>query len=312
MSKRPGSPLVGNPAKVMAGESADTHTAVLETSGRAEDVTMKGQKSANKDRFPDGRPQPTEMHIIRLFTENVIGPTPCHKDVYITLKTDMLDAFSKTLRDQILNVLYPDGDYAPGGVCPEEDWVITIRSILKSRIDHVYAAHSGRRPIDRIPLIRILVPRSLAMLLNGIGLKMVLHQNFYACPAPPAAPADRGQWLITQATHARLQNFSNLVNAALQRGVIFASTISSVPEGTGWWLLRAADTRNIQRLATEDTQSVTVWAQFPDWTPADGVLAAMAATGFTGCFIDDWTDFAYKLDSLTDVVGMRASYCTQG
>ncbi|APG78354.1 hypothetical protein [Xinzhou partiti-like virus 1] len=316
MSKRPAEPAFGTPAKVMAGDSADAHTEVSGVIGQDNPVPAPRRQSANKQQLLDSelasRPKPEELNILRTYASNVIGPTPCHSDIYVLYTHTALDAFAKLVRRQILNTLYPDGDFLPQGVCSEEDWVIVVQYILKSRIDLVYANYSGRRPPDRVPLVRIVMPRSIASLINGIGVKQVFHGNFSVCPQPGDPPVDRATWLINLATHARIQSFSNLVLAALQRGVIHPGTASNLVEGTGWWLLYAANSTNRGQIATIDTQSVTVWAQFPEWTPSDGLLCAIAATGFIGTFIDDWTEYTYKLESVTDSVGMRASYAVLG
>lgn len=316
MAKRQGEPFVGPPSKQHAGERADSHAAVSEliedTSSRSRDDTMETSRSSNpkKDFKQFQTMKPASDNLLRSYTSHLTGPKPAHVDIPITVPVMVLDEIAKTVRNSILNVLYPDGDYLPDGVCSEDDWLTVIRYIFKSRIDLVYSSYTGRRPADRIPPVRILMPRSLAMLINGVGCASILHGNCTVYPAPEPPPVDSNQRIGSLATFDRLTRFSNLITAALQRGVIHAETIATTPEGTAWWLLRASDTLNRSNLATILSQSVTIWAQFDDWTPSDGLLAALAVTQLPGYVLDDWTNFSYMLDSITDIRGIRVDFAT--
>lgn len=316
MTKRPGDAFHGPPAKQTAGERSDSHSAVSESIGDTTASSSAMETSAHNSHqnrpelsdFQKAR-EPTQ-NLLRTYTSHMTGPKPCHPDISIEVPLTRLDEISKIVRNSILNILYPDGDYLVDGVCSEADWLIVIHYILKSRIDLVYSSYTGRRPSDRVPPVRIQMPRSIAMLINGIGVHAILKGNCQVYPAPTPPPADQANRIGNLATHARLTSFSNLITAAMQRSAIHTDIISTAPEGTGWWLLRASTTANRATLATTTTSSVTLWAQFDDWTPSDGLLAAIAAIQYTGFVLDDWTHFSYMLESITDVNGVRVEYST--
>lgn len=316
MTKRPGDAFIGTPSKQTAGERSDSHSVVSETIGDTSSTGNDMETSSTRTHrsqpelrdFQRAR-EPTH-NLLRTYSSHMTGPKPCHTDISVEFPLTRIVEYAKIVRNSILNVLYPDGDYLVDGVCSEEDWIIVIKYILKSRIDLVYSSYTGRRPTDRVPPVRIQMPRSIAMLINGIGVHAILRGNCQVYPSPSAPPTDAAMRIGNLATHNRLVSFSNLITAATQRGVIHTDIISTAPEGTGWWLLRAATTVDRTVLATTTTSSVTVWAQFDDWTPSDGLLAAIAAIGYSGHVLDDWTLYSYMLESMTDVNGIRVDFAT--
>lgn len=180
--------------------------------------------------------------------------------------------------------------------------------LTKARIDHVYATVSGRRAGARIPIPREYeVPKCLADIINGIGAVTISSGAFMVIPQSEAAPPDHAVALGTIVTHAMLNLFSRLVKACTARNLIRGAFISSVPEGTAWWILSARQPADIAAIAN-DVDSVVVVATFKEWSPSDGIFCSIVQCQNTGLFPNLLAGITWSMDTIRGISGLRNTF----
>lgn len=210
--------------------------------------------------------------------------------------------------DTLLSAIYPDGNFVAANVITRADFILVCRYLTKARIDHVYATVSGRRARARIPIPREFeIPKCLADVINGIGAITISAGAFLVIPQAEAPPADAALALGTVVTHAMLTLFSRLVKAATARNLIRSTYISSVPEGTAWWLLSARVPANIAAIAN-NADSNAIVGTFKEWTPADGIICALVQRQNDGLFPALLTGITWSRDTIRGISGLRNTF----
>lgn len=309
-AERNGSP----PPKASCGERADSHkdSDSIHTTATRTTHDLPNERKAGPSRSVWEREleRGASGMWLQHFTAGLTGPHLNHPAIPVELNLSMLDDIASVVRSAIISDLYPCEDGAARRVINDLDWCLVIRLFLKSRIDHVYSAYTGKRPLDRTPLMRSNLPRSLAVLINGIGLTQVLW-GIDVFPTPPRPVEDPSQNLRNLVSYSVITEFEKLVMSATQRGIIHAGQLSSMIEGSKWWLLGAFDTHS-EMLANIESSVISVRGQMGGWSPIDGFHAAMAVTGFKGSFIDEWKALSMDLDPISNAVATRVVFALEG
>jgi hypothetical protein len=228
---------------------------------------------------PDhSRNAPVTFGILTHLSRTLEGPSPVHDDVYVVVNSANFVGYFESLYETIIHLIYPDFDPAAAvGVISEENFVLVCRYLMKARCDHVYGRVTGRRPPRRIPVPSdMAVPAALALVINGIGSVVVDSGAYPVIPQPEAINAqDANANLDVLITHNILGAFTNFVKAASNRGLINAGFLSTVTEGTPYWLLSARDSTNAAIVAGQNANHCRVYAVFKEWTPSDAMLASI-------------------------------------
>jgi hypothetical protein len=238
------------------------------------------------------------------------GPAPMHDDVYIIVDSANYTGYFTSLYETVIRLVYPDFDPAAAvGVITEDNFIRVCRYLMKARCDHVFGKVSGRRPPRRIPIpSEMLVPNALAQVINGIGVVVVDSGAYPVIPQPEAINAvDANQNLDVVVTHAILRQFVNLVTAASNRGLIRTGTVSTITQGTAYWILTARDTANPDVVAPQDANHCTIYSVVKDWTPADAMLAAICLNQYPGQFAS-MTEMKWTCEPFRAIGGIRASF----
>lgn len=82
-----------------------------------------------------------------------------------------------------------------------------------------------------------------------------------------------------------MNSFNDLIRLASDSGVITTDTMSTVTEGTLWWLLCV---RNANGNIAVNDQAVVITSLYKNFTPEDTLVAAMAQRQFDGLItVDD-------------------------
>ncbi len=245
--------------------------------------------------------------LLNTLRNRLSPPFPVANTQYVIVDTALMAAYFASLRNAMIVAIYPDERFLPTDVITADHFTLVCRYLMKSRIDHVYAAYSGYRSAQRIAIPQALeVPKALAVLVNGIGTYICQGGAFMACPQPEVAPADDNQALSNVVTQANISSFVRLVQGAKVRGFVRTECLSSTTEGTAWWLLSARQASNTDNLAV-DSNTVAVFGVFKEWTSIDGVLCAIAQRQYDGLLGGD-TALKWSTDYITGLAGLRRSF----
>lgn len=229
-------------------------------------VTVTKEQDTFKSTQPGG--------IINLIANRFSSPFPIADTQFVIVNTADISWYG-TIWDTLISAIYPDANFVADNVITMANFVLVCRYLTKARIDHVYETVSGRRANNRIPIPREYeIPKCLADVINGIGAITISSGAFMVIPQSEAHPADNAVALGTVVTHAMLSLFSRLVKACTARNLIRGAFVSSVPEGTAWWILSARQPGNIVNIAN-DIDSVTIVATFKEWSPSDGIFCSL-------------------------------------
>lgn len=297
-------------AAAVAGTSGTSPEGPAAKRAKTSDLTQPADKKSRTvvPSEPDSRSHgPPSSGIITLITNRFSSPFPCASTAYVPVLTANFTGYFKSLWTSLVEVIYPDQNYVTAHVISEDNFVKVCRYLTKARVDQVYSSASGRRPTSRVPIPRDFpVPKSLADIINGIGVVTILSGSFAVIPEPEAPPADPTAAVSTFGAFNILSSFSTLVKAANARGFINVGTISSVTEGTAWWLLTARNPDNPANIANE-IDSAVVYGIFKEWTPADGVFAAIVQSHFDGS-INEIKVLQWAFDTVRGISGLRREF----
>lgn len=267
----------------------------------------KKSKTVQQNKEPDTFKSTQPGGIINLIANRFNSPFPIADTQFVIVNTADISWFG-TIWDTLISAINPDGNFIAENVITRGNFVLVCRYLMKARIDHVYATVSGRRANARIPIPREYeVPKCLADVINGVGAVTISSGVFMVIPQSEAAPADNAVTLGTAVTHAMLNLFSRLVKASTARNLIRGAFISSVPEGTAWWILSARQPANIVEIAN-DIDSVVVVATFKEWSPADGIFCSIVQRQNNGLFPDLLTGITWSVDTIRGVSGLRNTF----
>lgn len=243
--------------------------------------------------------------ILSTLAREIHGPIPVHSDAFITVETENMNTFFSAVRNTLIEMIYP-GQPEPADIVTEIDWNYVMRGIVKSRVDHVYANITGLRPNQRIPMPRSFeLPKCISDLANSIGFVTILKGGLRVVPQPEVAPQGQDS-LSTLFTQARIRNATKLIQAAKVRGIINTGLLSSVNDGTAWWLMSARNPANVNQVAA-GVSNVTVLAIFPEWTPSDAMLSAIIQNRYNGLFGDIGAMY-WSAGYITSLDAIRASF----
>lgn len=292
--------------------STSTSDAPVGTKRKADsDLTQPADKKTKTMRQsePDSGLHPSPSSgVLSQIASRFTAPFPVATSQYVTVDTANMASYFSSLFNALVTVIYPDSTYEPQNMITIDQFVLVCRYLTKARIDHVYSAASGRRPPSRIAIPRDFeVPKSLADVINGIGTVLINGAAFNVIPQPEADPQDPAQRLTNRVSFDILQSFAALVAAALARGFIRTGFISSVPEGTAWWLLTARTPANPTVIAN-DSDAANVYGVFKEWTPSDGVICAIVQRQNDGLFPDMLVALMWSFDTVRGIAGLRRTF----
>nr|QIJ56919.1 hypothetical protein [Scaphoideus titanus-associated partiti-like virus 1] len=267
----------------------------------------KKSKVVVRQTEPDILPQSQPGGILKLLANHFGSPFPIADTHFVVINTADVSWYG-TIWDTLLSAIYPDGNFVAANVITRNNFILVCRYLTKARIDHVYATCSGRRATGRIPIPREYeIPKCLADVINGIGAITILSGSFMVIPQSETAPPDPTQALGAVVTFDMLSAFSRLVKAGTSRNLIRGAFISSVPEGTAWWLLSARAPANLATIAN-NVDAATVIAVFKEWTPADGILCALVQRQNDGLFADEVELPMWSFDTVRGISGLRNTF----
>lgn len=267
----------------------------------------KKTKTVQQTKEPDTFKSTQPGGIINLIANRFSSPFLIADTQFVVVDTAAINWFG-TIWDTLISAIYPDGNFVIENVITRDNFILVCHYLTKARIDHDYATVSGRRAGARIPIPREYeVPKCLADIINGIGAVTISSGAFMVFPQSEAAPADHAVALGTIVTHAMLNLFSRLVKACTARNLIRAGFISSVPEGTAWWILSARQPANIAAIAN-DADIVVVVATFKEWSPADEIFCSIVQRQNTGLFPDLLTGINWSMDTIRGISGLRNTF----
>lgn len=266
---------------------------------KSQTVTVTKEPDTFKSTQPGG--------IINLIANRFSSPFPTADTQFVIVNTADISWYG-TIWDTLISAIYPDGNFVAENVITRDNFILVCRYLTKARIDHVYATVSGRRANNRIPIPREYeIPKCLADVINGIGAITISSGAFMVIPQSEAHPADNAVALGTVVTHVMLSLFSRLVKACTARNLIRGSFISSVPEGTAWWILSARLPGNIADIAN-NLDSVTVMATFKEWSPADGIFCAIVQRQNDGLIPNILVGTTWSMDTIRGISGLRNTF----
>lgn len=267
----------------------------------------KKSKTVHATPEPDFPKSAQPGGVINLIANRFSSPFPIADSQFVVIDTADIGWYG-TIWDTLLSAIYPDGNFVAANVITRDSFILVCRYLTKVRIDHVYATVSGRRAGARIPIPREFeLPKCLADVINGIGAITISSGAFLVIPQAEAPPGDAALALGTVVTHAMLTLFSRLVKAATARNLIRSTYISSVPEGTAWWLLSARVPANIAAIAN-NADSVAVVGTFKEWTPSDGIICALVQRQNDGLFPALLTGITWSMDTIRGISGLRNTF----
>lgn len=247
---------------------------------------------------------------INVLIETTKGiPTPVRNTLYMVLDSETLAPYFASIRTSLLNVVY-NGDVEPDNTITEAQWITVCRWLTKARCDTIYSKLAGERRAGRISLpTEFTVPKALSDIINGIGVISVAQSAIIVCPEPEPQPQEQGQQLNIICNMNMRNAFTHLVHLAEKRGFINTGRISMAAEGTAWWMIAPYD--SVGQVAGQNTDVVRVYSFFPEFTPADVMLAAIVRRGYNGLTQHDvalnWASDAIRgCNSLRDEFNLKA------
>jgi hypothetical protein len=250
--------------------------------------------------------------ILQQLASGLAGPIPIQPPTYIVCDSEGLAPFFRSIRLQLLYVLYPDGRWGINNVITEENFVIVCRYLMVARLHAVYSSVSGRRIDGRIAVPKAFqLPKCLADVLNGFGLINVANNGLMLCPQPEAQAVDPGQRLTALCNHVIMTQFERLVLSVFHRGFIRVGYLSSVPEGTAWWMVSIRSATNMANVIIEDTDAVQPVAVFSEFTPSDGLMAAIVQRGNNGLLDGVILEPLWIMPQISGAMAIRAEYVLQ-
>uniref|UniRef100_A0AC34FKQ5 Uncharacterized protein n=1 Tax=Panagrolaimus sp. ES5 TaxID=591445 RepID=A0AC34FKQ5_9BILA len=183
----------------------------------------------------------------------------------------------------------------------EAQFVNACRYAFRARCDLIYSHIGGKRLNHRIAMPRqYILPKAVADCINQYGATVVADGAFMLYPHPvETAGDDHTQTLGNIVSHDTREKFFALVKQAATEKVINEGALSSFIEGA--WLLTVRDINNASVVATAETKGVRVYSQFCEWTPADGINAAVLRNGYDGVIYQGHPDLYFQSDGLPDI-----------
>lgn len=269
------------------------------------EFTTKAKTVIHSEPDTSVRSSRTSGGILAMLANRFSSPFPIALTAYITVDTENMVPYFKSMWDSLIEAIYPDQNYVSANFISADNFALVYRYLTKARVDHVYASASGCRTPTHIPMY-YKIPKSLADLINGIGVVTIQAGAFTVIPQPEKEAEDATKHVISSVSHDTLSSFAFLVEAAYIRGFIRTSLISSVPEGTAWWLLTARSEGDPTTIA-ENADSSMVFGSFKEWTPADGILCAIVQNKFDGA-INNVNGLLWGFDTVRGISGLRRSF----
>jgi len=222
----------------------------------------------------------SDLGLLAQLSNRLSAPYSTLDTIYVQVETAAMGDFFASIRNALIEQVYLDSVDLPANLISVADWIIVCRYMVKSRVDQVYGSLTGRRPDGRTPIPRNMkVPKILSDVANSIGTHLINQGAAMVCPQSEPNPLQAAERLNTLATNERLSAFSRLVLLAEMRGFIKTGYISSVPEGTGWWILTARTPAQQDHICAGNAGTANVFGCFPEWTPADALFAAVVQRG---------------------------------
>lgn len=292
-----------------AGMPADRHEETANPEPRTDQTQpddepnlAASRKRARMDFMSRSSPSGAITSFVTMFN----GPTPLHQNVYRMCLNSEMDIIAKAVYCEALNVLYPDLQYDHAGIISEDHFICVVRYLFRARIDFVYGNVSGRRVEHRIALPNgFILPKAIADCINVYGTITIHSHSLLVIPKPPVWEEDATTRIYSIVTHVMLDKFSRFVSLCSQRCVFNTSIISRVNNGTAAWLLTVRETMNRMTIGIETSHNVQVWSQFPEWTPADGIMAALIMNRCNGYIFQNCDDLYFAMDPINDIVSLR-------
>jgi hypothetical protein len=240
--------------------------------------------------------------ILKQAASKIRAPIPFRQDFPIAINLTHYEPWFNSLYVSIFNKLYPSGGMFHPGIITQANFVVICKVILYSRVGDVYAAITGRRPDQRVTISkRFIIPKALADIVNGIGLFIAYH-GIRVYPVPPTFQNDDASRPMNVWTMQRLEPFDYFIKLAVDEHVIRPGTLANTPEGTGWWILSARLTDN--NIAQGNANVVNVKGIFANWTPSDGMMAAIVQNRFTG-LIADFEQYTTTTTAIRGIPALR-------
>jgi hypothetical protein len=286
---------LASPSTTELTEAADKKSKVIEEPEKATPSTsntmetevqppVQPQVPPHKVREPEtfktfGR---DSSRILTLAASRIRAPIVDYASTAVVVNTIDYVPWFNSLYVSILNALYPSGNFYAPGVIAQDDFVLVCRGILYARVHDVFNIATGRRFTARLTVSKQYnVPKALSDIVNGVGI-FTAYYGMTMYPQPEVQPQDSTAQFTALMTQHRMDRFNQFVKAASDAKLINLGRIASIADGTAWWLLSA---RTLNGAVSQGNANViTLRSVFTNWTPNDGLTAAIVQNQYNGFF----------------------------
>lgn len=253
---------------------------------------------------------PPEKHlndVVKTLGLTVSRPTPVAPTLGIYINTlDMLP-FITDMYNTLFDLLFPGHEHNVR-VIDEEDFVLTTRRLIQSRIYYVQALEIGNRPgLMQSPLFHATLPKCLVDLLDGIGAVTIMDGRYNILPDSP--PADNVvPNLEALVTADMLKQYSRFIMSLSMRGLIRTAIPTAQSTGKYWWLLGATTANAV---CDGNADQVIVRSAFHECTVEDYLYAAIVQRRNTGEIPDRITALPLRSPEIHGVMNIRAAFISK-
>lgn len=148
------------------------------------------------------------------------------------------------------------------------------------------------------------IPKSIADMINSIGVIIIREGIMEVCPQPETQPTNEADLLETYGTLNNLTPFNAFVRLLEDKQLIRTETITPKSEGTAFWIMSA---RAQNDAVAAEAGVVYASAVFKKFTQYDAIMCALIQNSFTGT-IDHHSTFLWTIEPITNIKELRNTF----
>jgi hypothetical protein len=233
------------------------------------------------------------------------GPTPLQCYEEIELDDTSFVPYIRLLYHFARRLFDPTEGYP--GLITEQNFVYTVRYLMKARIHYVYYSAIGVRLANPIRFtITEGVLKPLAILLNQIGCVPLPSRGITIVPSPAPEPQVAAHQLVALVTPEVLTQFWQFNLLASNSGQMMTETVSRDKMGSPVWLLGAYTVAAPLVPAILADPDVVIRSKFMEFEPNDAMYAAIYARGVDCLPPNEMTRF--RSGTISNMPLMRNSF----
>jgi hypothetical protein len=156
-----------------------------------------------------------------------------------------------------------------------------VRYYAKKRVERVYYLISGEKaPHFTEEYEKPLIPKLIANLINGIGVKSILNGSITFIPKPESYTKNNLpiEYMCAPDLRERFEEWSKTLS---RHRVCRIGKLTDAPCGTAWWLMSVRSKEDYYEMA-DQIETTTVLCPFLESTAIDANHASIVQTGFNG------------------------------